>query len=542
MSSEASPAVPERQDRERDRLSRSAAGGHNPWLIAGVVSIATFMEVLDVTIVSVSLQHIAGSLAVSYDESTWVATSYLVANAIVLPLSGWLATVIGRKRFYMLAVAIFTVSSLLCGLAWSLGSLIVFRVFQGLGGGGLAPSEQSILADTFPPEKRGQAFALYGLAVVVAPALGPTLGGFITDNSSWHWIFFINLPMGVLSLVLVGTLVSEPSTSERERREMLEKGIKIDFIGFVLVALGLGCLEVVLDQGQRDDWFHSRFITTFALVSSIALLSLIPWELTRKHPIVNLWIIGKRQFGICFLIMLIFGGIVVSTTQLIPEITQTIFDYTATLAGLSLSYGGAVLLIVMPLAGQITGRVQPKWLICFGLGVTGFAMRNLTHLNPNSDFYWFAWARVYLSLGLPFVFLSITTASYDGLRPDETNQASGLINVARNLGGSIFIAMTQTVIQQREQFHTARLVVNVTPSNPVYQDTLHSVTRYFIDKGASAIEAAREATSWIGQTISQQAQILAYIDTFWVLSVICFSSIPFVLLLRPVKAGGSRAG
>ncbi|MGO8952643.1 MAG: DHA2 family efflux MFS transporter permease subunit [Rhodomicrobium sp.] len=527
--------------REEERLSRSAAGGHNPWLIAGVVSIATFMEVLDVTIVNVSLQHVAGSLGTSYDESTWIATSYLVANAIVLPLSGWLATVIGRKRFYMAAVAVFTASSMMCGLAWSLNSLILFRVLQGLGGGGLAPSEQSILADTFPPEKRGQAFALYGLTVVVAPAIGPTLGGYITDHTSWHWIFFINLPAGLLSLFLVGTLVSEPSASEKERRELLMSGFTIDYTGFVLVALGLGCLEVVLDQGQRDDWFHSSFITAFAAVSALSLATLIPWELTRKQPIVELRIIGQRQFGICFLMMLLFGGIIVSTTVLIPQITQTLFGYTAMLAGLSLSYGGAVLLLVMPVAGQFADRVQPRWLILFGLFVTAFAMRNLTNLSPDADFGWFVWARIYLSLGLPFVFLSITTASYAGLRPNQSNQASGLINVARNLGGSIFVAMTQTIIQQRDQFHNSRLIENIAPSSPQYQDALRAATQHFIDKGASAAEASGQAITWIGQTISQQAQLLSYIDAFWVLSTICFASIPIVLLLRTVKLGAGTA-
>ena len=529
------PADAER--REEERLTRSAAGGHNPWLIAGVVSIATFLEVLDVTITSVSLQHIAGSLAVSYDEATWVQTSYLVANAIVLPLSGWLATVIGRKRFYMMSVAVFTASSVLCGFAWSLNALVVFRVVQGLGGGGLAPSEQAILADTFPPEKRGQAFALYGLAVVVAPALGPTLGGYITDNASWHWIFFINLPMGLLSLFLVGTLVKEPSTSEKERRELLKGGMNVDVIGFILVALGLGCLEIVLDQGQRDDWFKSSFITTFAVISATSLIALIPWELTRKSPIVELRLLGQRQFGLCFFIMLIMGGIIVSSTQLIPQLVQTLFGYTATLAGLALSYGAMVLFVIMPLAGQLTNRIQPRWLIIFGLSVVSLAMQHLTNLTADVDFAWFAWARIYISVGLPFIFLSITVASYEGLKPGQTNQASGLINVARNLGGSIFVAMTQTIIQQREQFHNSRLIENIAPANPLYQDTLRTVTNYFIGKGSSAAEASRQAIAWIGQTISQQTQLLSYIDAFWVLSMICLAAIPVALLLRPVRLG-----
>ena len=519
----------------RVQLSRSAAGGHNPWLIACVVSIATFMEVLDVTITTVSLQHIAGSLAVSYDEATWVSTSYLVSNAVVLPLSGWLATVIGRKRFYMLAVALFTVSSVLCGFAWNLNSLLVFRVFQGLGGGGLAPSEQSILADTFPPEKRGQAFALYGLAVVVAPAIGPTLGGLITDNASWHWIFFINVPMGLLSLFLVGALLSEPRALELERQELLKGGIKVDFVGFILVALGLGCLEVVLDEGQRDDWFNSSSITAFAIVSAASLIALIPWELTRKNPIVDLRLIGQRQFGICFFVMLITGGILVGSTQLIPQLVQTLFGYTATLAGFALSYGGAILLVMMPLAGKLTGMVQPRWLIIFGLSAISLAMWHLTSLNGDVGFTWFAWARVYISIGLPFIFLSITTACYDGLRPNQTNQASGLINVARNLGGSIFISMIQTILLQREQFHIARLSEDISSSSPQYLDTLRSVTQYFINKGSSGAGASGQAIAWIGQTISQQAQLLSYIDAFWALSIICLAAIPAGLLLRPVR-------
>ena len=521
----------------RQHLPRSAAGGHNPWLIACVVSIATFMEVLDVTITTVSLQHIAGSLAVSYDEATWVSTSYLVSNAVVLPLSGWLATVIGRKRFYMLAVALFTVSSVLCGFAWNLNSLLVFRVFQGLGGGGLAPSEQSILADTFPPEKRGQAFALYGLAVVVAPAIGPTLGGLITDNASWHWIFFINVPMGLLSLFLVGTLVSEPPALELERQELLKGGIKVDLVGFILVALGLGCLEAVLDEGQRDDWFNSSFISAFATISAVSLIALIPWELTRKNPIVDLRLIGQRQFGICFFVMLITGGILVGSTQLIPQLLQTLFNYTATLAGFALSYGGAVLLVIMPLAGKLTGMVQPRWLIIFGLSAISLAMWHLTSLNGDVDFAWFAWARIYISIGLPFIFLSITTACYDGLKPSQTNQASGLINVARNLGGSIFISMIQTILLQREQFHTARLSEAISSSSPQYQDTLRSVTQYFINKGSSGAEASGQAIAWFGQTISQQAQLLSYVDAFWTLSIICVAAIPAGLLLRPVRLG-----
>ena len=313
---------------------RFAAGGHNPYLIAFVVSIATFMEVLDTTIANVALRYIAGGLAVSLDESTYIITTYLVANAIVLSISGWLSTVIGRKRFCMICVATFTLASLLCGFAWSLQALVLFRILQGLGGGGMATSEQAILADSFPPEKRGQAFAIYGVAVVVAPVIGPTLGGWISDNYSWHWVFLINVPMGMISLLLVGTLVNEPSGAEQERTELLRNGLRVDYIGFVLVAIGLGSLEYVLDAGQRNDWFGSNMILSFALLSAFCLVSFVVWELMHDDPIVDIRLLGRRQFGCCFLLMLGTGAIIIATTQILPQFLQTEMGYTAMLAGL----------------------------------------------------------------------------------------------------------------------------------------------------------------------------------------------------------------
>ena len=345
----------------------SSAGKHNPWLIAVVVSIATFMEVLDITIANVALRNIAGSLAASFDQSTWILTSYLIANAVILPLSGWLATIIGRKRFYMGCVATFTLASFLCGMAWNLSSLIVFRILQGLGGGGLASSEQAILADTFPPEKRGQAFAIYGVAVVVAPTIGPTLGGWITDNASWHWVFFINIPMGLLSLLLVNWLVQEPVATERERQKLLSQGTRIDYLGFVLVALGLGCLEVVLDEGERNDWFSSSFIVTFAIISAVSLVAMVLWELRCRAPVVDIRLLGERQFGTCFLLMLVVGAILIGTTQLVPQLLQTQFGYTATLAGLALSPGGAIMIVMMPVAGLLPGKEQTRWPTALGL-------------------------------------------------------------------------------------------------------------------------------------------------------------------------------
>ncbi|TQF32256.1 DHA2 family efflux MFS transporter permease subunit [Bradyrhizobium sp. UNPA324] len=521
---------------------RSAAGGHNPYLIAFVVSIATFMEVLDTTIANVALRHIAGGLAVGIDESTYVITSYLVANAIVLSISGWLSTVIGRKRFYMMCVATFSIASLLCGFAWNLQSLVLFRILQGLGGGGMATSEQAILADSFPPHKRGQAFAIYGVAVVVAPVIGPTLGGWITDTYSWHWVFLINVPMGLLSLLLVGTLVKEPSGAEAEREQLLSRGLRVDYVGFALVALGLGSLEFVLDEGQRNDWFGSNMIIVFALLAAVSLLALIPWELTREDPIVDLRLLGRRQFAACFLVMLGTGAVLISTTQLLPQLLQTELNYTAMLAGLALSPGGIATLVLMPVVGRLVGTVQPKYLIMFGAAIVAFSMWHLTGLTGDITYGYAALSRIFLAVGLPFLFLPVTTASYDGVPPDKTNQASALINVARNIGGSMGVALAQTILAQRQQFHQSRLVEHAAPSDLGYQQTIDAMTRYFQAQGSNASDAASQALAWVGRTLQQQVDLLAYVDVFWTLAIIAVLMIPTAAVLRPIKLGAPARG
>jgi MFS transporter, DHA2 family, multidrug resistance protein len=521
---------------------RSAAGGHNPYLIAFVVSIATFMEVLDTTIANVSLRHIAGGLAVGIDESTYVVTSYLVANAIVLSISGWLSTVIGRKRFYMICVGTFAAASLLCGTAWSLDSLVLFRILQGLGGGGMATSEQAILADSFPPAKRGQAFAIYGVAVVVAPVVGPTLGGWITDTYSWHWVFLINVPMGLLSLLLVGTLVSEPSGADQERERLLSAGLHIDYVGFLLVAIGLGSLEFVLDEGQKNDWFGSRMIVAFALTSAVCLITLIPWELTRDDPIVDLRLLGRRQFGACWLVMLGTGAVLISTTQFLPQILQTEFNYTALLAGLALSPGGIATLLMMPIVGRLVGIVQPKYLIMAGGSIVTFAMWHLTGLNGDITYGYAAFARVILGLGLPLLFLPVTTASYDGVPPNKTNQASALINVARNIGGSMGVALAQTTFAQRQQFHQSRLVEHISPSDVGYQQTLDAFTRFFQGQGSAPSEAVSQAIAAIGKTLQTQIDLLSYIDVFWILAIIGAIMVPLGFIIRPIELGATPRG
>ena len=522
--------------------SRSAAGDRNPWLVAVVVSIATFMVVLDTAIANVSLRYIAGSLAASVDESTWVVTTYLVANAVVLPASGWLSNVLGRKRFYMICVALFTASSLLCGLAPNLSLLIVFRILQGLGGGGMPTSEQAILADTFPPARRGQAFALYGIAVIVAPTVGPTVGGWITDNFSWHWIFFINVPIGLVSLALVHWLVEEPEVLERERKERLAKGLKVDWVGFLLIALTLGCLEVVLDRGQIDDWFRSGTIVTFSVLAGLSFLAFVPWELMHEDPIVELRLLFHRQFGMAFFVMLMIGAILFGSNQIMPQLLQTTFPYTAMLSGLAMMPGGIAMLVIMPIAGQVTGRFQPKYLMSIGLAGIALSMWYSTSLTPDASFDYFGWVRVYQMVGLPFMFIPINTVAYDGLPPSKTNQASALMNVARNLGGSIGISIANVVLTQRTQFHQSRLVENTIPSSPVFQSTLQQMTKYFQQHGVNTGDANGQAMGLIGQMIRTQAALMAYIDVFYVCAITAALMIPLVLLLvRRVQVQGGRA-
>jgi DHA2 family multidrug resistance protein len=519
--------------------SRSAAGDRSPWLIAIVVSIATFMVVLDTAIANVSLRYIAGSLAVSVDESTWIVTTYLIANAVVLPVSGWLSNVIGRKRFYMICVALFTIASLLCGLASSLTALIVFRVLQGLGGGGMPTSEQAMLADTFSVRQRPQAFAIYGIAVIVAPTVGPTIGGWITDNYSWHWIFFINVPFGILSLILVQWLVVEPEVLEREREERLAGGLKIDWIGFALIALIFGSLEFVLDRGQIDDWFRSTTIVTFATISACSLIFFIPWELTRDDPVVDLRLLCQRQFGMAFIVMLAVGALLFGSNQITPQLMQTNFPYTAMLSGLAMMPGGLAMLIMMPLIGQIAGRAQPKYLIAIGFTIIALAMWYSTSLAPDASFSYFATVRIFQTIGMPFMFIPVNSVAYTGLPQQKTSEASALINVARNLGGSIGVSLANTELVQRSQFHQSRLMENMTPSSPAFQSGMHNLTQYLTQFGSPA-EAQRRAFGYIGQLVADQAALMGYIDIFYSWAVFAAVLVPIVLVL--IRRVGPTSG
>jgi DHA2 family multidrug resistance protein len=363
---------------------RQPDGTVNPWVIAVTVTLATFMEVLDTSIANVALPHIAGNLSVSADESTWVLTSYLVSNAIVLPLSGWLSSLVGRKRFYMTCVAVFTLSSFLCGFATSLGMLVVFRIIQGMGGGGLQPSEQAILNDTFPLDKRGMAFAVYGVAVVVAPTLGPWLGGWITDNYSWRWIFYINVPVGMISLLFTYLLVSDPPYMKRVN---LKEGFRVDYIGLGLLTLGLGSLQIILDKGQRDDWFASGFIRIFFVLAVIGLVAGIIREVRTKDPIVDFRMLKDRNFVIATTAMFFLGFVLYASTVLIPQMLQELMGYPAELAGLALSPGGALIMFCMPFVGLLVSRVDTRYLITFGCSVSAAALFVMAGWNLSLDFH-----------------------------------------------------------------------------------------------------------------------------------------------------------
>ena len=521
---------------------RSVAGKRNPWSIVAVISIATFMTVLDTSIANVALNHIAGGMAVSYDEATWVTTSFLVATAIIVPISGWLATVIGRKRYYMMSVALFSISSFLCGIAPNLTFLVLARILQGAAGGGLASVEQSMLVDTFPPPKRALAFAAYGIVVIAGPVLGPVIGGFITDNYSWHWCFLINVPIGALSLVLVNLFVDEPQALRDDRERILKDGLKVDVIGFLSVGLFLGLLEVTLDRGQRDDWFSSPFITSCAVISGLALLFSIPWELTRKQPIVPIAMFGRRNFGIASIFLLITGVIIFGTTQFIPQLLQQVLGYTATSAGMAMTAGGLAVLLVMPLSGILSSKVDPRLLIGFSFTVQGLAMWNMTHLDTQAAFSSFAIARMLQSIGLPFLFVPITNIAYVGLKPEESNQASALMNVARNLGGTIGISSVQTVLAQRSQFHQAHMVERLNPLNPNYAAGLSRLTQTLVSHGVAKAQAAQTAAGMLYRQVTIQAQMLSYVEVFHILMIVVFAAIPLLFIMQGKPPGQPARG
>jgi DHA2 family multidrug resistance protein len=489
---------------------------YNPWLIAVVVALAAFMEVLDTSIANVALPYMAGNLGASNDQSTWVLTSYLVSNAIILPISGWFANTFGRKRFFMSCLGVFTVSSLLCGFAPSLGFLLLFRVMQGAGGGGLQPMAQAILADTFPPQQRGLAFALYGITAIIAPTIGPTLGGWITFNYSWRWIFFINIPVGLATWFLVRKFVEDPPYIHK----LKSAGVKLDYIGIALLTLGIGALQILLDKGQEDDWFGSRFITTLIITATVCLISLVIWEWFQKAPIIDVHMFKSFNFAGASVMMFVLGILLFSSLVLMPQFLQTLVGYTSQLAGFALSAGGLVLLFETPFVGQLTTKVQARYLIACGWLALSVAMYYSTQrIDLQISFVAATLLRITQVIGLGFLFTPITLVAYIGIAPEKNNAVAGIVNFMRNMGSSVGTSLVTTLIARRSQFHQYRLVEYARVDNPNFQNSANGLAARLAHSGVSAPDAHMAAYARIYQSIQDQAASLAYIDTFMVLCV-----------------------
>jgi MFS transporter, DHA2 family, multidrug resistance protein len=505
----------------------------NPWFIAITVTLATFMELLDTAIANVALPHIAGGLAVSADESTWVLTSYLVSNAVVLPLSAWLSRMFGRKRYYMICVMLFTVSSLLCGFAPSLGALIFFRVLQGIGGGGLAPVEQAILVDTFPANKRAAAFALYSMAIVTAPAIGPPLGGWITDHWSWRWVFFINIPIGIVSLLLTSKLLSDPPEFTREVAAARSAGkLKIDGWGIFSVAMAFACLEVVLDRGQTEDWFESKFIVGFFTVAMVALLFAIIWEWRHPDPVVEIRLLADQNFALANIFYFIFGFTLYGSTVLIPQMLQRLYGYTATDAGLVLGPGAFVIVMLAPVVVRVLPKIGVKRLVGFGFFVFGLAMWYYASFTLETDYGHLALARVLQGFGIATLFVPVSQLAYSNLPKSKNNKASSLTNLFRNQGGSFGIAFVTTMLARRTQYHQSVLVAHNTPLDERYRQLLDNLTAYFAAHGFSHADAVVHAQAQAFGLLQRQSTFLGFLDCFTMLGWFVAMGVPLVLLIR----------
>jgi DHA2 family multidrug resistance protein len=489
---------------------------YNPWLVAFVVSLAAFMEVLDTSIANVALPHIAGSLAASRDESTWVLTSYLVSNAIVLPISGWLAAQVGRKRLFTICIVSFTASSLVCALAPNLGSLLAARVVQGIGGGGLQPLAQAILADSFPAEKRGMAFSVYGATAIFAPAIGPTLGGWITDNYSWPWIFLINVPVGIIAWIMILQVVEDPPYLRRTPAA----GVRIDYVGFALLALGVGALQVMLDRGQEDDWFASDFITTLAAVSVVCVTGFVIYEWRRPDPIVDVRLFCHRNFAISNLLMFSMGVTLFSAVVMMPQFLQSLMGYTAETAGMVLSAGAFVVVLQLPLIGRLTSVVPAKYLIACGWLLMASAMYLSTQRTDLSiSFAAATWLRIAQAVPISLVFIPLSVVAYIGIPREKSNAVAAMINFMRNMGASVGTSLVTTLVARHAQRHQVFLTGRLNPDEPAFREQLDGLAQHFAQAGASADQAQQQAYAALYQSLTAQARTLAFIDTYSILAV-----------------------
>jgi len=502
----------------------------NPWVVTFSVMLATFMEVLDTTVVNVSIPHIAGNLASTNEEGTWVVTSYLVSNAIVLPISGWLANHMGRKRLLLTCVAGFTVTSLCCGLATSLPQLIIFRVLQGLTGGGLQPLAQAILLETFPKERHGHAMAAFGIGILLAPILGPTLGGWITDNYSWRWIFYLNLPVGVLSLFLMNKFVFDPHYVKRSN------GARVDLWGIGFLALGIGSLQILLDTGQRKDWFSSQYIRTFAALCVIGIVALIVRELMTDHPVVDLRVLRDRSFSAGVFLISLLGFVLYASLVLLPLYLQTLMGYPAYNSGLALSPRGIGALLFTPLAGHLTTKTDPRRLLVVGMVLGSITMFQLSGLNLYAGFWDIFWAQVLQGVALSFLFIPLMSLAMSHISPEKMGNATSIFNLMRNIGGSVGIALMTTFLARRAQVHQNHLVANVTAGSSQTARLLQGMRANFVVHGVDGVTASRKALGAIYGMVQQHAAMLAFVEAFWIMGVVFLLMLPFLPLLQYSKA------
>lgn len=508
----------------------------NPWVVTLSVMLATFMEVLDTTVVNVSIPHIAGNLAATNEEGTWVVTSYLVSNAIVLPISGWLANHMGRKRLLLTCVAGFTLTSLCCGMATSLQQLIFFRVLQGLTGGGLQPLAQAILLETFPKERHGHAMAAFGIGILLAPILGPTLGGWITDNYSWRWIFYLNLPVGILSLILMNRFVFDPPYVKRGEG-------KVDLWGIGFLALGIGSLQVLLDTGQRKDWFASNYIRTFAVLCAFGLIALIIRELMTDHPVVDLRVLKNRSFSSGVFLISMLGFVLYASLVLLPLYLQELMGYPAYNSGLALSPRGIGALLFTPLAGHLTTKTDPRRLLVVGMVLGSITMFQLSGLNLYAGFWDIFWAQVLQGVALSFLFIPLMALAMARIQPEKMGNATSIFNLMRNIGGSVGIAIMTTFLARRSQMHQNHLIANVRPGSIMTLRMLQGTRSNFYTHGADATTASRKGLAAVYGLVQQHASMLAFVEAFWIMAVVFLLMIPLIPLLqysRPKPVSGEE--
>jgi DHA2 family multidrug resistance protein len=509
------------------------------------VTLATFMELLDTSIANVSLPYIAGGLGRSFDEVTWILTTYLVANAVVLPMSAWLSRVFGRKNYYLGCVALFTISSFCCGIAPSLGFMLLSRVFQGIGGGGLAPVEQAILVDTFPPEKRASAFALYTIAIVTAPAIGPVLGGWITDNYSWRWVFFINIPIGILSLYLSSRLVQDPAAFTAERKSARAGGrLKIDTTGIVLIGLGSAALEIFLDRGQIDDWFGSRLIASAFGIAIVCWTGAIIWELRQKDPVIDLRLFKSRHFTIAAVLLFVFGFGIFGTTTMIPQILQSLYGYRAIDAGLVLGPGALMITLLAPVGARLVqkGVIHPRVMLGFSLAGAAAAIWYYSTFNLATNYGHYALARVFQGLAYAFFFVPLNIVAYSELRPDQNNRASSLTNLFRNWGGSFGIAFIATASERRYDYHQATVAATLPQTSALLEQRVRSLTGFLNQRGISIGDAHAAAVANVYRDLGNQAHLLAFMDCFRVIALVTLVAAPLTFFIRRFRAGGAPGG